>query len=182
MNKSKSKRKGGQSLPSSAVSLAQPTAWDMGAMGRANRANLVEEPRPHTSETGAITNPNGVKGVRRETWVMRYLRTGKLTTRQFMAALSMQDAAAGMPAQDPLSALSIDKGQGGSDPEAARVDARATFRRMWALVPQSSRPVLERVVLNDMAVWTGGRAQARHMERLAVGLDMVADGQDRPKR
>lgn len=153
---------------------ASPTMWDRGADGSANQADLVEEERPFVDpETGEEINPNGIRGCRRQTWVHRYLLAGKLTVRQYMAALALSDAALGMPAQDPLAALRV-RVQGGSDPEAAKVDARRNFRRLWAAVPSHCRPVVERVVLDNRAVWSGGRAQAVHTERLGIGLDAVA--------
>ena len=116
--------------------------------------------------------------MKRETWVHRYFKAGKLTVQQYVAALSLQDAALGLACQDPLKALPIDKRMGGSDPEAARVDARRHFRRLWAAVPQFCRPVVERVVIDDQPVWTGGKAHPRHIERLCAGLDAVRSAAD----
>ena len=49
---------------------AMPTAWDTGAAGPANRDGLVEEARPHINpETGVATNPNGVRGVKRQSCI-----------------------------------------------------------------------------------------------------------------
>ena len=102
------------------------TNWDAGAAGPANRENLTLEMRAHTDpETGTKSNPNGVKGYRRETWVQRYAATGKLTTRQMVSAMDMQAAASGHPAQDVLCALKIDRASLAPDLQASRVDARA---------------------------------------------------------
>lgn len=165
--------KGKTAAPASAVSV---TSWDQGATGPANRINLVEEPRPHVDpDTGVVSNPNGVKGVRRQTWLQRYLSSGKITVAQFMAGSALQRAALGRLTDDPLSALSIDKPAAPSDPQAAAFDARRHFHRMWETVPKFARPVMERVVLDDQPVWRNGGAQmARHIERLQQGLDALA--------
>jgi len=164
--------KGKQAAPVWAVTV---TSWDQGAQGPANRIGLVEDMRPHVDpDTGASSNPNGVKGVRRQTWLQRYLDSNKLTVAQFMAGCALQRAASGRLADDPLSALAIDKPSAPSDPQAAAFDARRHFRRMWDAVPNSARPVLERVVLDDQPVWCNGGVQmARHIERLQHGLDSL---------
>ncbi len=155
-----------------------PTEWDRGAGGKANQADLVEESRPFIDpETGRTVNPNGIRGNRRQTWVARYAKAGKLNSRQHMAALSLSDAAIGMPAQDPLAALGI-RGQGRSDPEAARIDARREFRRLWSFIPNHCRAVVERVVINDSSAGggaLGGSGTNRQMILLWDGLDAVAN-------
>ncbi|NPD16267.1 hypothetical protein HOY34_13790 [Xinfangfangia sp. D13-10-4-6] len=157
---------------------AQPTSWDRGADGPANQERLRTEPvTDFDPETGKETpNPNGVKRRRRDDWVTRYHRAGHLTDKQAATAQSLRMAAEGMRERDPLAALPIDRRAGQSDPEAARVDSRAWFRRMWAMVPVSSRPVVERVVLDDQPIWSGGGivARDRHMLRLCAGLDAIA--------
>lgn len=156
---------------------AVPTTWDRGAAGQANQNGLRTEPATDIDpETGKETpNPNGIKRRRRDSWVERYFRGGYLTDRQAAAAISLRMASEGMRERDPLAALRIDRVAGQSDPEAARVDSRAWFREMWAQVPPASRPVIERVVLDDQPIWHGNPAQReRHMQRLCAGLDAIA--------
>jgi hypothetical protein len=156
---------------------ATPTTWDRGATGPANQNGLRTEAATDIDpETGKETpNPNGIKRRRRDSWVERYFRAGHLTDAQAAVAIRLRMASEGMRERDPLAALRIDRMAGQSDPEAARVDSRSWFREMWAQVPQSSRPVLERVVLDDLPIWHGNPAQRdRHMQRLCAGLDAIA--------
>ena len=156
---------------------AMPTTWDRGADGPANQERLRTEPATDFDpDTGRESpNPNGVKRRRREDWVSRYHRAGHLSDKQAATAQTLRMAAEGMRERDPLAAMPIDRRMGDSDPEAARVDSRAWFRRMWAMVPVSSRPVIERVVLDDLPIWHGNSGtRERHMKRLCAGLDAVA--------
>lgn len=153
-----------------------PSSWDRGASGAANQDGLRDEPATDFDPaTGKETpNPNGVKRRRRDDWVARYYRAGHLTKEQAAAGAKLRMAAEGMRERDPLEALRVDRRAGCSDPEAARVDARRYFRELWAKVPQASRPVVERVVVDDLPVWHGNPAQReRHLERLRRGLDAV---------
>lgn len=153
---------------------AMPTQFDLGATGLASLERLIIEDRPDIDPiTGRRSNPNNRRGSRAETMLAKYLRCHKLNGPQYMAGLALVTASEGHRAQDPLAALGIHV-QGGSDPQAARHDAREQFRRLWAMIPTSCRPVVERVVLHDKAVWAGGRANAAHFERLARGLDAMA--------
>jgi hypothetical protein len=155
------------------------TPWDFGASGPANQDGLIIEPRGDLDpETGRVTNPNTRLGARRETWVDRYLRVGKLTVAQASMARWLRDAAEGRGSQDPLQALRIDRQAGGSDPAAAAFDARRAFHRMWALLPAWARPVIERVVLEDRplrSLCQSGQQEARHLDRLQRGLDELRD-------
>lgn len=160
---------------------AMPTEWDRGAMGQANRMGLVEEAATEFDpETGKESpNPNGVKRHRRETWVDRYARKGKLTRTQQAVALNLYAAWAGYPNRDPLAAiiLKVD-GRGDDDPLASTVDKRRLFYRMWRKVPMAARPFIEHVVLNDKAIRSmagcrDGHTEARYMARLCEGLDAI---------
>lgn len=155
-----------------------PSPWDEGAMGPANRHRLRQEPATEIDpETGKETpNPNNVKRMRRQSWVMIYERAGHLDKRQVAAAEKLRMAADGLRDRDPLMALNEVRGSGYSDPQAARIDARRFFHQLWADIPQASKPVLERVVIEDKAIWSGGgiAARDRHIKRLCEGLDAIA--------
>lgn len=159
------------------VTLPQ-SPWDEGAMGPANRHRLRREPATEIDpETGKETpNPNNVKRMRRVSWVAIYEGAGYLNHRQAAAAERLRMAADGMPDRDPLAALDAIRVRGGGDMQAARIDARRLFRELWADVPQASKPVLERVVIEDKAIWSGGgiAARDRHIKRLCEGLDAIA--------
>jgi hypothetical protein len=155
---------------------APPTSWDYGATGPANRVNLIEEPATEFDpRTGRVTpNPNNVRRVRRQPWVRIYGAQGLLTPAQVAAAEALRLASEGLRERDPLAAIVIDRTRGG-DPQAARLDARRLFWAMWDHIPQASRPVVERVALDDCPIWHGNPAQRdRHIQRLATGLDAIS--------
>lgn len=156
------------------VSLEVP--WDQGAMGPANRQRLVREPATEIDpETGKETpNPNNVQRMRRQSWVAIYEKAGHLDKRQVAAAEKLRMAADGLRDRDPLAALGEVRALGCGDPQAARVDARRFFRDLWAAIPTASRPVIERVVIDDLPIWHGNLLQRdRHMLRLTQGLDAI---------
>lgn len=127
-------------------------------------------------ETGReARNPNGIRRRRRESWVHIYGRQGRLTGAQIGAAEKLRMAAEGMRERDPLAAIGEIRHNSG-DVAASRVDARRYFRALWDRIPISSRPVVERVVLDDEPIWRGSGkdGHGRHMQRLRVGLDAIA--------
>lgn len=165
-----------------AVTLStMPTSWDAGAMGPANRERLIEEAATEFDpRTGKETpNPNGIKRNRRETWVDRYARKGKLSKEQQVAAANLYAAWAGMPNKDPLAAFlpKVD-GKGDDDPLAHTIDKRREFYRMWRRIPIGSRPYVQHVVLDDLSIRSmngcvNGVAESRYMERLQEGLNAI---------
>ncbi len=165
------------------VSLStMPTSWDGGAMGQANRDRLREEPATEFDpQTGKETpNPNGIKRNRRETWVDRYARKGKLSKAQAAAAANLYAAWAGLPNRDPLAALS-DKvdGRGDVDLLASTIDKRRAFYRMWRDVPDKAKPFVQHVVLDDLSIRSmngcrDGHTELRYMARLQEGLDAIS--------
>lgn len=150
-------------------------AWDKGAEGPANQTRLCTEPATEEDKDTGREIRTGGKRKRRQTWVQIYARKGELTPTQLLAAERLARAAAGYPDRDPLAAVLSPKGTDGFDPQAARVDARDEFRRLWAGVLGSSKPVLQRVVLEDQPIWHGNLSQReRHMQRLRDGLDAIS--------
>ena len=170
MSRKKAKKK-------SPVSMDAPP-WDRGATGPANRQRLREEPATEIDpETGKETpNPNNVKRMRRDSWLVIYARRGLLNKRQFAAAEKLRMAAEGLRDRDPLAALDEVRATGYGDPQAARVDARRFFRELWGMIPAASKPVIERVVVEDQPIWSrcGSAARNRHMQRLKDGLDAIS--------
>lgn len=157
------------------VSLAS-CPWDMGADGPANQHRLRHEPATDIDpETGKETpNPNGVMRRRRDDWVTRYERKGKLTRDQAAAAAKLHAASEGMRDKDPLAAIGP-KSTDGYDSLAAHVDRRAYFRELWAQIPAHCKPVVERVVIEDQPIWHGNPStRDRHMQQLREGLDAIS--------
>ena len=163
---------------SSVATQVEATSWDRGASGAANQIGLVDEPATEIDpETGKETpNPNRVRRRRREDWVVRYTLAGHITDIQAANAVKLRMASEGLRERNPLAALGEVRG-GVSDREAIRIDARRYFRQLWGAIPTASRPVVERVVINDEPIWRGNQAsRERHFKRLAAGLDAISEG------
>lgn len=150
--------------------------WDKGAEGPANQARMRTEPATKEDPDTGREILTGGKRRRRQTWVEIYARKGWITETQKLAAERLARAAEGKPDRDPLAAIVGIRSTADFDPQAARVDARAWFREAWATVPMSSRPVLQRVVLDDQPIWNnaGQAGRERHIQRLRDGLDAIA--------
>lgn len=154
-----------------------PIMWDRGADGPANQHRLVEEPATDIDpETGKETpNPNNVRRVRRQSWLVTYALAGHIDKGQFAAGEKLRMAADGMREKDPLAAIGADIMRHQSDPIAAIVDARQFFRQLWSVIPPSSRPVVERVVIEDRPLQKCNSEQReRYMQRLRDGLQAIA--------
>lgn len=152
--------------------------WDIGATGPANQDGLRTEPATDIDpETGRETpNPNGVHRKRRDCWPERYFRDGHIDAAQLAAALRLRMAAEGMRERDPLAALGEVRTLGDGDGLANHVDRRAWFREMWEAIPQASRPVVERVVVDDLPVQgISDGFKERQYSRLRTGLSAIGD-------
>lgn len=153
--------------------------WDVGPITALQMAGKVAEPvMTKDPDTGRESNPNRVVRTRRECWIARYHRQGKLTDAQANVAAELFEASQGQRQRDPLAALRIDRCNDARDPEAERVDARRKFFTMWADVPDFAKPVIRHVVVEDqslraMAGCDNGRAEASHLDRLQRGLDAL---------
>ncbi|MCJ8138420.1 hypothetical protein [Falsirhodobacter halotolerans] len=153
--------------------------WDVGPLTRNQMAGkVVERVMVRNPETGKLENPDRAVRTRRESWIGRYHRRGKLTAAQFNIAVELFDASQGFPVRDVLAALRIDAAMGDCDPEVARVDRRRKFFRMAAAVPQFAAPVIRHVVLHDLSLRSmphvhDARAEARHLDRLQRGLEAL---------
>lgn len=153
--------------------------WDVGPLTRLQMAGKVaEQVQVVDPKTGKVSNPDRAVRTRRETWIDRYHRKGKLSDAQLNIAIELFDAAQGFPARDVLAALRIDQQQGDHDPLAAAVDRRRKFFQMASDVPVFARPVITHVVLQDQSLRSmpgcgDGYYEARHLDRLQRGLDAL---------
>lgn len=153
----------------------QPTGWDMGAAGQANRHRLVAEgATDFDPDTGRETpNPNGVRRYRRQSWIREY---GKkhLDPHHVAAAEKLRMASEGMMERDPLARLGEVSARGG-DPQGARIDARRYFRQLWDTIPTDFRATVERVALDDLPIRHGNTAtRERQIQQLRRGLDAIS--------
>lgn len=157
--------------------------WDVGPLTRLQLAGKVAEPvmtvDPDTGKS-SNPNPNRVMRTRRETWIGRYHRKGKLSDAQMNIACELFEASQGFPARDVLAALRIDQTAGDYDPQVAQVDRRRKFFQMAGDVPVFARPVITHVVLHDQSIRcmpgrVNGRFEEAQLDRLQRGLDALHD-------
>ncbi|MGP3725916.1 hypothetical protein [Cereibacter sphaeroides] len=172
--------KGRKAMKAKLVSL-KLAPWDLGPLTPAQIAGKrIEEAAEVDPKTGKKSNPNRVIRTRRETWIGRYHRQGKLSVEQANIAAELFEAASGMPARDPLAAIVRVDVSGDQDPQVAQVDRRRKFFRMWELVPTFARPVIQHVVLDDQSLRgmpgrVDSRSEARQLDRLQRGLDALSE-------
>jgi hypothetical protein len=159
-----------------------PTSWDEGASGQANRLRLVEESAIEVDpRTGKRSNPNGVRRVRRKSWVEVYHNQGNITLDQMEAARRLYEAFHGHKAGDAMAALVIDNSNNTYSRAIADIDRRAFLHKIWGPVPTQLKPVVKHVVIDDEAIWgwdgtTNQRQVDRDMQRLMEGLNHVHKG------
>ena len=141
-----------------------PTSWDMGAMGAANRVGLVEEDRPSAhDETGKPINPNGIRGVRRvdmlEVWVKRYIDQLRrddakdlpcLSVRQYNAAKALR-----LAFEQTMCSKSawpdMERVQSSPKPDISaliRITAVSRFHQVNKLVAPQDREIIDHVLLS----------------------------------
>jgi len=155
--------------------------WDVGPLTRNQIAGkVVEQVIPVDPKTGKPVHAEKVVRTRREAWIDRYHRKGKLTVQQFNIAVELFEASQGYPSRDVLAALRIDRQAGGDDPLAAAVDRRRKFFAMAGAVPPYARAIIAHVVMQDQSIRSiagchDGRAEGRHLDRLQRGLDALHD-------
>ena len=132
------------------VTLAAAPVWDMGAMGPANRYGLVEEERGELDpRTGKVTNPNGVKGVRRVDMLEVWHKQGRISTAGYNAAVALFKAfeatakAPGWPDNDRV--------QSSPKPDHAvtiQIDRLSAFHAIARLVHADDRAIIGECVLD----------------------------------
>ncbi|RHZ91099.1 hypothetical protein D1122_21630 [Cereibacter sphaeroides] len=170
--------KGRKAMKAKLVSL-KLAPWDLGPLTPAQIAGKrIEEVAEIDPKTGKKSNPNRVIRTRRETWVDRYHRQGKLSVEQANIAAELFEASSGMLSRDPLAAMVKVDTSGTYDPEAERLDRRRKFFRMWEEIPSFAQPVVKHVVLDDQSLRSmpgrlNGRHEARQLDRLQRGLDAL---------
>lgn len=169
----------------SEVTLSQ-APWDMGAMGPANRAGLVEEERGEINPvTGKLENPNVVRGVRRVDMLEVWHGKGVISTRGYNAAEKLRNAfestqrAPGWPDNDRV--------QSSPKPDHAvtiQIDRLSKFAAIYKLVPYRDNDIIWHCVIckgtpSSLVVRGRHPYRGRHydggLEYLREALDRLAD-------
>ena len=169
-----------------AVSVAMPTAWDMGATGPANRAGLVIEARGDVDPTtGTRANPNGVKGARRVDMLEIWHRKGIITTNGYNAAERLRNAmeatmrAPGWPDNDRV--------QSSPKPDHAvtiQIDRISAFHAIAKHIAPPDQPIIYHCVINGgiPASLRVDGSRPYHGRGYQIGLQHLSDALDRLSR
>lgn len=177
----RSRKKKPVSLP--AMGGGKVSHVDGNRTGRANHMTIVEPVMHVDPETGKKSNPNGVTRRRRVSWVEALYRQGKLTTRQYNAAIKLQGAWE-----------RTERGLGGgelkervqSSPKPDKsIDIQIDRVSQWVAaskcIPVKYELIIKHVVLGNRSVceFVGRKAgearRLRALTSLQQGLDTVAD-------
>lgn len=186
MSKAKARRKALRAVNASRaarmrgkVSLPQ---WDHGAMGQANRVNMVVEERADVDpETGKRVNPNGVTGVRRVDLLEFWRNRKSITESGYQAAVRLRNAYEATMCSRP-SLPDNDRVQSSPKPDHAisiQIDRISRFEVMMRHVRQADRQIIIACVLDGKH--PGALPQFmgdRHREgfaHLRAALDYLSD-------
>ena len=161
------------------VSLPQ---WDHGAMGQANRVNMVVEERADVDpETGKKVNPNGVTGVRRVDLLEFWRNRNSITEGGYQAAVRLRDAYEATMCSKP-SLHDNDRVQSSPKPDMAvaiQIDRISRFDAMMRHVRQSDRQIVSTCVLDGKRPCTlpqfKGDRQREGLAHLRAALDYISD-------
>jgi hypothetical protein len=164
------------------VTLA-PCPWDMGASGPAAQwaPSIIEERGEVDAQTGKMRNPNGVRGRRNISVAEDYHRRGLITARQLAAATALLVAWERKDRRPPaINANRVDSSPKPDDATAIIVDHAMAYVRLARLIPHSHAPWVLHVARDDRPLGSmpGYRRDGRAMERLAAGLEALADALD----
>lgn len=164
------------------ISLApQPTSWDQGATGMANRVGLEAEDAAEVDPvTGVRSNPNGVKRMRRVDMLEVWHRKAVITTAGFNAAVALRDAfeAVGKSRGWPDS----ERVQSSPKPDhavAVQIDRMSKFIQYHRHVVAEDREIIDACVLRGgsplrIKRYRGSGYQAG-LDHLCAALDRLAD-------
>ena len=155
MSKAKARRKALRAVNASRaarmrgkVSLPQ---WDHGAMGQANRVNMVVEERADVDpETGKRVNPNGVTGVRRVDLLEFWRNRKGITESGYQAAVRLRNAYEATMCSRP-SLPDNDRVQSSPKPDMAvaiQIDRISRFEVMMRGVRDADRQIVRACVLD----------------------------------
>lgn len=165
---------------------AMPTTWDMGATGPANRVGLVVEERGEVDpETGAMSNPNGIKGARRVDMLEVWHRKKIITTEGLNAAERLRNAmeatmrSPGWPDNDRV--------QSSPKPDHAvtiQIDRISAFHAIAKHIEPQDQPIIYHCVINGgiPATLRVDGVRPYHGRAYDEGLQHLSDALDRLSR
>ena len=165
--------------------------WDMGAMGPANRANMIVEEAVDIGPDGNTPNPNNVKRARRIDMLEAWHTKGVISTRGFNAGEALRDAyystqkAPGWPDNDRV--------QSSPKPDHAvtiQIGRLSAFAAIYGLVPTSDRKIIDHCILSERipaSLMDAGRHPyagpnyRSGLQFLREALDRLADAMEKPR-
>lgn len=165
--------------PKEEVTLAR---WDGGATGPANRVGLVKEPRGTINpETGQISNPNNIIGMRRVDVLELYHRRGVISDRGLTAGEKLRDAWAGTMRGKggDLSDIRVDRTAKADDQIDIRIERISKYHAIAKLIPNADKKLLIAVVGEGHTIawlkqYRGGKLD-KGKAHLRAALDRLAD-------
>ena len=176
--------------PRSKVRL-QPTPWDMGADGPANKAReseIVDASDPEVDpETGEVTqrNPNGVRRRVFHDMLEVYHRRGVITDRGYEAGRKLRDAWATTQKGQGVD-WSQDRVDSSPKPDAQaaiRVDRMSAYLKIKRLIPKGDNALLMAVACDGHSIAHLREYRAHRLDagkqHLHDALDRLADAMDR---
>ena len=158
------------------VSLPQ---WDHGAMGQANRVNMVVEERADVDpETGKRVNPNGVTGVRRVDMLEVYHKRGVISARGYMAGQHLRQAwlQTEMGQCSPFAREAVDTSLKLDATMAVMVDRISSYKKANSFTSAGDSSILSVVICSGASV---GSIKEYRGEMHEVGLVHLRDAMDR---
>lgn len=160
--------------------------WDHGAMGQANRHGLVVEERGEVDpETGKVTNPNRVTGVRRVDMLDLYLKRQVISPRAHAAGTILRNlwlrTQVGTCA--PWLRERVDSSPNPDAAVAIQIDRLSALVRVRRLVPCEDEAILDMVCGQGAGVGSLPEYRAHNhrkgLAHLSAALDALADRMDR---
>ena len=130
---------------------SQPTQWDMGATGQANRRGLEQEDVMDVDPTtGKASNPNGVKRMRRVDMLERWHRKGQISAAGYTAACALRDAfeAIGRTPSVDQTQVRVDSSPKPDHAIVIKIDRVSRFRAINRHVAAQDRAIIDACILS----------------------------------
>lgn len=160
---------------------SQPTQWDMGANGPANRRGLKQEDAMEQDPvTGKTSNPNGVKRMRRVDMLERWHRKGQISAAGYTAACALRDAfeATGRTTSVDPTQDRVDSSPKPDHAAEIQIDRVSRFHAINRHVAAEDRAIIDACILSGGTPASlrqyRGRMHSAGMIHLSEALDRLA--------